>query len=561
MMKKILFMLIALLIFGAAQAHGADIITLEKGLVHIAFSEYDGFDDIVVRVLRQGKTGEDLRTAADMMEIIAYQQQVQTDIAGSGEVSFYLDTSAIYTIEIASATGLVHSYMLEYTGPEHIREIISLMNEAILSEDFVHLQTLVETHYDALTLNAHVYEKYMITAPGGELLYPMLKGSTIDSPEKLEASLNGCALVVMMKNTDAANGLSMLEEHADEAGFASLGAYKAYILSDYKMLRSSVVSQFIAANHDTLNQAKEEFARIVLTTGLKNSFGSELVKKLISLTSDYTGIDLSACEKLNAPEKVYLALQGLNAHHISDVKDAFDQAYEKQRLAELTAGPGSGSGSGGGFGGSGGSSATAGYEHILPMNVVSSENEAKTHLFDDIDGVPWAQESIIRLFNAKIISGRLKGHFEPNAPITREEFVKIIVLALGQHSADAACDFSDVKESDWFYSYVASGVNNNLIKGTGNNAFGVGLNIKREDMAVIIYRILGAGKSDLPSGFSDLHDISPYAMEAVNYVQQVGIIQGMADNTFQPHSDVTRAQAAVVTDRLLKYLDDGEVIG
>lgn len=56
------------------------------------------------------------------------------------------------------------------------------------------------------------------------------------------------------------------------------------------------------------------------------------------------------------------------------------------------------------------------------------------------------------------------------------------------------------------------------------------------------------------STFSDVSDGSWYT-EAVNNLNEIGIVQGYSDGTFRPSSSVNRAELAVMFDRMMVYLD------
>lgn len=51
--------------------------------------------------------------------------------------------------------------------------------------------------------------------------------------------------------------------------------------------------------------------------------------------------------------------------------------------------------------------------------------------------------------------------------------------------------------------------------------------------------------------------ISDYALGSVYAMKGIGVISGMEDNTFAPLDNATRAQTAVITDRLMNIADKG----
>lgn len=199
----------------------------------------------------------------------------------------------------------------------------------------------------------------------------------------------------------------------------------------------------------------------------------------------------------------------------------------------------------------GGSSKGGGSTVSFNSNVSSSENQNITDLpqtngaFSDLDSVLWAKDSIEKLAELKIVSGIGDGLFAPDGLVKREEFIKMLVLALDVYDENAKCSFDDVNESDWYYTYIASALECKITLGTGNSKFGAGQYLKREDVAVILNRCINVEKQrDESFLFADDNDISDYAKESVYNLYANGVINGMGDSIFAPQETCTRAMAA-----------------
>ena len=168
-------------------------------------------------------------------------------------------------------------------------------------------------------------------------------------------------------------------------------------------------------------------------------------------------------------------------------------------------------------------------------------------IFNDLQGVEWAENAINTLAEAGIISKNDEMKFEPLNNIKREEFVKLIVSGFNLKNPNASSDFTDVDKDSWFYPYVSSMAMLNLVKGF-NNSFGSGQDITRQDIAVLLYRIMQYVGIDAtpsePELFNDDAQISDYAKSSVYIMRQIGIIKGTPENTFEPTSFATRAEAA-----------------
>lgn len=209
--------------------------------------------------------------------------------------------------------------------------------------------------------------------------------------------------------------------------------------------------------------------------------------------------------------------------------------------------------SGGGSVGSGGGSIIS----TTPKNTGSQNgaSAADNAAFCDLDTAAWAIEAVNYLTELGIVSGRDAQSFDPQAMVTREEFVKMAALAMGLTESDSEIAFTDVPQHAWYYPYIKAAYGQGLVTGVDDTSFGVGLPITREDMAVILCRAMEK-KTELKAGttkFSDNDEIAPYALPCVQKLTKAGIIGGMGDGSFAPKNNATRAQAAAMLYHVLTY--------
>ena len=149
-----------------------------------------------------------------------------------------------------------------------------------------------------------------------------------------------------------------------------------------------------------------------------------------------------------------------------------------------------------------------------------------------------------------MISGRDQYTFDPNANITRAEYCQILMGAINALNAKGESTFADVPSTAWYYTYQLQ-VNLVSFQSYGDGNFGPNDLITRQDMALMTYKTAKIMNKSLEPvnaeiTFEDSHEISDYAFEAVMTLQKAGIINGMTDTTFEPHSNATRAQSAKV---------------
>ncbi len=181
---------------------------------------------------------------------------------------------------------------------------------------------------------------------------------------------------------------------------------------------------------------------------------------------------------------------------------------------------------------------------IAPGGNTDGGSDNSNEVFADLNGYDWAKEAIEYLYKKNIINGTGENEFSPDGYLTREQAAKIICNAFSIKETAQKTEFKDVVSGAWYEKYVAAVQSSGIMLGTGDSEFGVGMNITRQDLAVILYRAMGVTDEARECSFTDSGDIDGYAKEAVAYFSGKGIINGYEDGRFLPHKYVTRAEAA-----------------
>ena len=209
--------------------------------------------------------------------------------------------------------------------------------------------------------------------------------------------------------------------------------------------------------------------------------------------------------------------------------------------------------SGDGDGGTSSGSSSSGGSGIQISNIVPSVS-VKPTMFSDINESHWAFKQIDFLRRQNIISGKDGNNFCPNDYLKREELTKIIVEAFKLAGTDNAMNFKDVAEGAWYKNYINVASSNGIINGISEDSFGVGKNITRQDLCVMIARALGKDSvKGAEMTFADKDEISSYAVSAVSYLNLLCVVNGYEDNTFRPRDLCTRAEAAKIIGDILNY--------
>jgi len=178
-------------------------------------------------------------------------------------------------------------------------------------------------------------------------------------------------------------------------------------------------------------------------------------------------------------------------------------------------------------------------------------NKEPVKYFGDVETDNWAYEPTKYLNEKGILKGMDNGNFEPNRSIKREEFAKILVLAFNLQAKSEDKLFTDVKDTEWYYEYVKIAAQNGIINGIGDGVFGVSIELSRQDIAVMIARVLNKNEAS-EEIFNDDSEISSYAKDAVYTLKNLGVLNGTGNGNFEPKRSVTRAECAKIVYELIK---------
>jgi Tol biopolymer transport system component/chitodextrinase len=190
------------------------------------------------------------------------------------------------------------------------------------------------------------------------------------------------------------------------------------------------------------------------------------------------------------------------------------------------------------------------------------------YTFKDMAG-HWAQEAVELMAARHLVAGTGEGRFAPNRSVTRAEFAKVAVLlarAVNGGEAPAALAgersaFADVDGQAWYAAFVAEAAALGIVQGA-DGKFRPNDSVTREEMAVIIFRIVGAepdtkqGAAAVLSAYQDREAVSDWAAQAVAYLVQAGLLQGDS-GALHPNRTATRAEAAALMLRLLEQAEAG----
>ncbi len=280
--------------------------------------------------------------------------------------------------------------------------------------------------------------------------------------------------------------------------------------------------------------------------------------------TDYNSSSLTDVDRANIIKAVVAEKNNQSFSDLNGVVTAFNTASQ-EAVEEASKDTDSQGGNHGGGGGGGSVKVETGYKpqdkepvyDQKPDDSVSEDKPVQSQQgFGDMNN-HWAKEAVDYMAGRNIIAGMGDGTFLPDKDVMREEFVKMLVLALNIPAEETQKSFTDITEDMWCYEYVMRAYATNIVKGVDFDIFGTGQPITREQMCTFIYRAAKLMDINIEDNgkeivFKDIDNVSAYAREAVESLYRAGIINGVSEDYIEPQGTAARAMAAQMLYNIIK---------
>lgn len=175
--------------------------------------------------------------------------------------------------------------------------------------------------------------------------------------------------------------------------------------------------------------------------------------------------------------------------------------------------------------------------------------------FTDVAPGAWYYDAVSYVYANGLMDGTSATTFEPNATLTRAMLVTILWRMEGEPVVNYLMPFTDVDGVAWYAEAVRWASSEGIVEGVSDTSFVPNAEITREQLAAILYRYAGepATAANL-AGYADGASVSAYAVDAMRWCVEHGIITGTTATTLEPQGTATRAQAAAMLMRFAENL-------
>lgn len=179
--------------------------------------------------------------------------------------------------------------------------------------------------------------------------------------------------------------------------------------------------------------------------------------------------------------------------------------------------------------------------------------------FTDVGPGDWFLENVKYVYEKGLMNGTSDTTFSPKKTTNRAMIVTILHRLEGTPAPGAPAPFTDVPAGQYYAEAVAWAAANSIVNGTSETTYAPLNNITREQMAAILYRYAQyknydvSGSADL-SAFTDAASISDYAVSALQWAVDAGLINGKGNGILDPKGSATRAEVSAILSRFCENI-------
>jgi len=173
---------------------------------------------------------------------------------------------------------------------------------------------------------------------------------------------------------------------------------------------------------------------------------------------------------------------------------------------------------------------------------------------DKMPGYAWYHDGVAYCLKNKIMKGDDNKNFNPENNITWAETLQIMYNINGETAKEA-----DALENENWYDEAISWSRNSGLVMEENIGFNPDAAITREELASVIYLYAKFKGADITysstiKSFDDAGEVSEYAISAMNYCFDKGIINGKSETTINPKDNARRAEIALIIQRMCSVI-------
>ena len=162
--------------------------------------------------------------------------------------------------------------------------------------------------------------------------------------------------------------------------------------------------------------------------------------------------------------------------------------------------------------------------------------------FTDVNSNAWYADAVEFVIEEGLMTGTSDTTFAPDTSMSRAMIWTVLAAYNGANTSGG---------NPWYAPSQQWAMINGVSDGSAPNG-----SITREQLAVMLWRAAGSpSTSKNLTGYADANAVSDWAVEALAWAVDNGIISGMSGSSLAPQNTATRAQVAVMLMQFVECMD------
>ena len=158
--------------------------------------------------------------------------------------------------------------------------------------------------------------------------------------------------------------------------------------------------------------------------------------------------------------------------------------------------------------------------------------------YTDVDSDDWFAEAVVYAYKNSIMEGVSDTAFAPGSPMTRGMVWAVL----------ARIDCEYVTGNEWLEIAREWAIDTGTSDGSSPNS-----HVTREQLVTMLYRCAGSPEfGGTLQGYADAGSVSDWAVTAIGWAVENGIMNGIGESTLAPKETATRSQCAAVLERYIE---------
>lgn len=173
--------------------------------------------------------------------------------------------------------------------------------------------------------------------------------------------------------------------------------------------------------------------------------------------------------------------------------------------------------------------------------------------FEDVSD-EWYASDANAAFAFGLVDGTSPFCFDAPATMSRAMALTMLYRMVKPEGTAPDAGYADVESGRWYEEAVNWGTEAGIVNGIGNNLFAPNAPVTREQFITMMMRLVKL-EEETELSYEDADLVSDFAVSAMQQAQAAGLLTGYKDNTLRPQGALTRAEGVTLLMRLLRSME------